>query len=95
MAKFEMEIQQDFKEIVDFLIDGILDKVLRGASLDEYVAALPQLMVAADGYKAAFDSMSGAQRNECLAYALYRIAEVAAPDDLPEEVPVVEAPPAE
>jgi hypothetical protein len=93
LVKIEMEIEKNYKEISDFAI-GLLDSALRGASLDEYMAKLPQLMSAADGYKEAFASLSSSVRNENLAYSLKQIADVVAPDDKPPEAPAEEPAPA-
>lgn len=92
LVEVKYQIDNDFKEIADFL-DGVAGKVLAKASLDEHLKDLSKLMAAVDGYKNALDAMSSAQRNECLAYLIWKLAERFAPDEPKEETPNTETNP--
>lgn len=86
MMEYKVMVDSDFKEIVDF-VTSMIEKAMSGAALDDYVAELPKLMTAVDGYKNAMDAMSSAQRNECVMYALHQLSEQLLSDE-PKEEPV-------
>jgi len=89
MAKYELEIDDDLKEMCDLLIE-ILKMAKGKAELNEYLGLLPKLMGAVEGYDKAFASMSSSKRNANIAFLLHELAEELASDE-----PSVEAPPAE
>jgi hypothetical protein len=91
--KYEMEINDDIQEMGQFFIE-VIKLAKSGAPMESYMALLPKLMSAVDGYDKAFSSMSSNMRNANIAYLLHELAEILVSDE-PEVEPIAEEAPAE
>lgn len=85
MASVEVKymVDGDGKEMVD-LLGEIIQYAKDKKEMNDYLALMPKLMSAVDGYQNAINAAKGDGRNELITYASSMLMDKFAPDDEPE-----------
>ena len=72
LVKYEMELEKNGKEVVDFL-DAVLEKVLAKKGLADFADLLDEAYKAVDGINEVKEGLSSQYRDELAGYLVHKV----------------------